>query len=68
MVATDTDVQNDKSTYPELECPVCDRLCKPWKLTKKLEVVHRCNNKDEHPDSHPTVSWKIAQNGEMTQF
>lgn len=51
------------SDYPPLECPKCERLCKPQRLNQDRSVTYRC------PPDHLThgngYTWRIAQDGTL---
>lgn len=54
--------QNDLSTYDNLECPHCDKVCKPVKVKKSGTVVyekHECNSGE--------YSFSIDKNGDLIE-
>lgn len=49
--------------YDELECPVCDRVCKPNKVLKNGTVVyetHDCINESDY-------SFRIDEDGNLIE-
>lgn len=49
--------------YPALECPICERVCKPRSLNKDGSVSYRCEpNQEKHANAY---SWKIAEDGSL---
>lgn len=51
--------------YPSLECPICERLCKPRRLNKDESVSYRCEiNYEKHGNVY---SWRIAKDGTLVE-
>ena len=51
--------KEDLKDYDDLECPVCDTVCKPTSINKKNTVSykHDCNN--------GSYTFKIDVNGDL---
>lgn len=54
-------IQN-KESFPELECPCCNKLTKPFKVNSDGSVRYVCTNKNNHEFS----SWSYLQNCKFT--
>lgn len=53
----------DLKSYDNLECPECDKLCKPKKVLKNGTVVyekHECNSSND-------FSFSINANGDLIE-
>lgn len=49
--------------YPPLECPICERVCKPRSLNKDGSVSYRCEpNHEKHGNVY---TWRIAEDGTL---
>lgn len=49
--------------YPELECPICERLCKPTHLNKDCSVTYSCPpNYSKH---YRRYTWRISEDGSL---
>ena len=53
-----------RSKHAPLECPECDKVCKPEYDTKDGGASYRCRNKDGHADSCD-LRFKIDGDGEL---
>jgi hypothetical protein len=51
--------------YPVLECPLCERPCKPINLNKNGSVTYSCPPDHVHHGSPYT--WRIAKDGELQE-
>lgn len=55
-----TEKQYNLESFDDLECPVCDKICKPTKVVSNTLTVsykHECNN--------GTYTFKINENGDL---
>ena len=51
--------------YPALECPLCERLCKPRSLNTDGSVTYSC---PPNPEKHGNrYTWRIAKEGELLE-
>lgn len=51
--------------YPALECPLCERLCKPRSLNKDGSVTYSCP--PDHEKHGNRYTWRIAKEGELLE-
>ena len=54
-----------KDDYPSLECPVCNNLCKPYKVNKEFIVFYKCRKSTAHAPAYPTIYWRIDKDGNL---
>ena len=50
--------------HADLECPVCEGMCTPYKDAKDGGAYYRCRRENQHPDFRP-VHFKIDGDGEL---
>lgn len=57
--------------YPVLECPICDRLCKPIRLNKDQSVSYKCppqyGDGSDKPSHGNAFSWRIDVDGNLIE-
>lgn len=51
--------------YPDLECPLCERLRSPRSLNKDGSVTYSCP--PDHEKHGTRYTWRIAKDGELLE-
>ena len=50
--------------HTDLECPVCDKICRPYHEHKDGGYTYYCYNIDSHPDFN-SLKFIINRDGEL---